>query len=171
MVGACDVGGIRAAGQNHDGELLKAGDPGGSGRTPSLRLAGAAALAGAPPLCWSAAALAGAPLQRGLPQPTVAGIVPALPVGWLTISDRDRLGQQRLRALIDAGRSVVAERELEAVFDRLLRVARDTTGARYAALGVLNESRDQLADFITLGIDEETRRAITYRAGAACSGS
>ncbi len=71
-----------------------------------------------------------------------------------------RLNEQRLRALIDAAQSVVAERELEAVFDRLLRVAREVTGARYAALGVLDEARQELADFITLGVDEETREAI-----------
>jgi signal transduction histidine kinase len=62
--------------------------------------------------------------------------------------------------LIDAGRAVVAERELERVFDRLLGVARDLTGAKYAALGVLDESRDHLADFITVGIDADARSVI-----------
>jgi signal transduction histidine kinase len=92
-------------------------------------------------------------------QPLTAGIVaPAR-----GMPDRERLvslDERRLRALIDAGESLVAERELEAVCDRLLRVARDVTNARYAAIGVLDESRHQLADFITLGIDDETREAI-----------
>lgn len=71
-----------------------------------------------------------------------------------------RLDEERLRRLIDAGRSLVAERELEAVFERLLQVARELTGARYAAIGVLDDSRENLADFITAGIDPEVHAAI-----------
>ncbi len=71
-----------------------------------------------------------------------------------------QLDENRLRALIEAARAVVAERELEAVFDRLLQAARHVTGARYAALGVLDESRQRLADFITVGIDERGRAKI-----------
>jgi signal transduction histidine kinase len=63
------------------------------------------------------------------------------------------LDRDRLRRLIEAGRSVVAERELEGVFARLLDVARELTGARYAAIGVLDEARENLADFITAGIE------------------
>jgi signal transduction histidine kinase len=71
-----------------------------------------------------------------------------------------RLDENRLRVLIEASRAVVAERELEAVFDRLLQAARHVTGARYAALGVLDEDRKRLADFITVGIDEDRRHEI-----------
>ena len=42
----------------------------------------------------------------------------------------------------------------------MLEVACELTGARYAALGVLDEDRHELERFITLGIDDETRRAI-----------
>jgi signal transduction histidine kinase len=55
---------------------------------------------------------------------------------------------------------VLAERELEAVFDRLLDVARELTGARYAALGILGEDRRELADFITAGIDADAHAQI-----------
>ena len=48
----------------------------------------------------------------------------------------------------------------EAVFERLLEVARELTGARYAAIGVLDERREGLERFLTAGIDEETHRAI-----------
>ena len=65
------------------------------------------------------------------------------------------LDRDRLRRLIEAGRSVVAERELEGVFARLLDVARELTGARYAALGVLDEARETLADFITAGLEPD----------------
>ncbi len=64
-----------------------------------------------------------------------------------------QLDAERLQRLIEAGRSLVAERELEAVFARLLDVARELTGARYAAIGILDENRENLADFITAGID------------------
>src|SRR2546421_4960391 len=73
---------------------------------------------------------------------------------------RSKLDEDRLRRLIDAGRSLVAERELEAVFDRLLNVARDLTGARYAAIGILDEGRENLADFITAGIEGEAHHII-----------
>src|SRR5207302_1488113 len=71
-----------------------------------------------------------------------------------------RLDLDRLRRLIEAGRSVVAERELEGVFGRLLDCARELTGARFAAIGILDEAREGLADFITAGIDPDAHTAI-----------
>ena len=73
---------------------------------------------------------------------------------------RPQLDESRLRQLLDAGRSLVAERELEDVFQRLLDVARELTGARYAAIGILDEARENLADFITAGIEPEARSTI-----------
>ncbi len=70
------------------------------------------------------------------------------------------LDEPRLRELIDVGRSLVAELDPEVVFRRLLEVACELTGARYAALGVLDADRHELERFITRGIDEEARRAI-----------
>ena len=46
------------------------------------------------------------------------------------------------------------------MFARLLEVARELTGARYAAIGVLDERRERLERFLTAGIDEDTRRVI-----------
>jgi len=66
----------------------------------------------------------------------------------------------RLRQLLDAGRSLITELDPEAVLDRLLEVARDITGARYAAIGVLDDRRQELERFLTKGIDEQTHRAI-----------
>lgn len=65
-----------------------------------------------------------------------------------------------LRTLIALGQQVLGESELESVLERVLEVARDLTGARYAALGVLNERRDALERFLTAGIDSETRRGL-----------
>jgi signal transduction histidine kinase len=50
--------------------------------------------------------------------------------------------------------------ELEDVLRRVLSAAQELTGARYAALGVLNDERDALARFLTVGIDEEDHHVI-----------
>jgi signal transduction histidine kinase len=73
---------------------------------------------------------------------------------------RGNLDAQRLERLLAAGRAVVSELDLDAVLEQVLATARELTGARYAALGVLNEDRTGLRDFITSGIDRETHRAI-----------
>ena len=65
-----------------------------------------------------------------------------------------------IRRLLDVGRSLVTELDLQVVLDRVLETAREITGARYAAVGVLNDRRTELAQFLTSGIDEESRRAI-----------
>jgi signal transduction histidine kinase len=73
------------------------------------------------------------------------------------------MDEQRLRTLLDAGRALLAELDYEAVLSRLLEVARELTGARYAALGVLDERREGLERFVTSGLDEATERAIGDR--------
>ena len=45
----------------------------------------------------------------------------------------------RMRRLLDAGRALVGELDPQAVLDRILAAAREVTGARYAALAVLDE--------------------------------
>jgi signal transduction histidine kinase len=70
------------------------------------------------------------------------------------------LDEPRLRELIDVGRSLVAELDPEVIFRRMLEVACELTGARYAALGVLDEDRHELERFITHGIDEAGHRMI-----------
>src|SRR5436305_5279599 len=75
-------------------------------------------------------------------------------------SDSGALDEPRLRELIDGCRSLVAELDPEVIFRQVLEVACDLTGARYAALGVLDEDRHELERFITHGIDAETRQTI-----------
>jgi len=70
------------------------------------------------------------------------------------------LDAERLRLLIEVGRGLVSKLELETVLNRLIEVGRELTGARYAALGILDEDRQELERFLTLGIDEEARQAI-----------
>ena len=78
------------------------------------------------------------------------------PLGASTAS----LDAARLWELIQAGRGLVAELEVEHVIGELLDVARRVTGARYAALGILDERRTELERFITRGIDPDGHRAI-----------
>ena len=84
----------------------------------------------------------------------------------------EHLDAQRLRRLIDVGRSLVSELDLEVVLSRVLEVARELTGARYAALGILDERREELERFITRGIDEAraARRSASCREATASSG-
>ena len=83
------------------------------------------------------------------------------------------LDEPRLRRLIDAGRGLlIAKVDVEAVLRQLLDVAREVTGARYAAVGVLDETRQELERFITAGrrrghAPPDRRRC---RAGAGSSG-
>jgi signal transduction histidine kinase len=73
---------------------------------------------------------------------------------------RDVLDEHRLRRLIGVGRGLVAQLDLEVVLREVVEVARELTGARYAALGILDENRRELERFIYVGIDEETRAII-----------
>jgi signal transduction histidine kinase len=65
-----------------------------------------------------------------------------------------------LRTLIALGNSVLEESEMELVFERVIEAARELTGARYAALGVLDQRRERLERFLTVGIDDDTRKMI-----------
>ncbi len=67
---------------------------------------------------------------------------------------------QSTRGVLAVARLVLEDLDLEVVLERVLESARELTGARYAALGVLDEDRTQLARFLALGIDEDTRRMI-----------
>jgi GAF domain-containing protein len=65
-----------------------------------------------------------------------------------------------LRGLLEVGRTLVSDLDVESVLRRVLETARDLTRARYAALGILDQNRQELERFLFVGIDEETRRAI-----------
>ncbi len=67
------------------------------------------------------------------------------------------LDEHALRRLLRAGRYLVSDLDLDSLLGRVLETAVEITGARYAALGVLNEDRSGLASFIYRGIDEQAR--------------
>jgi signal transduction histidine kinase len=69
-------------------------------------------------------------------------------------------GDDRFRRLVEVGSTLLSELDLEAVLHSVVEAAREVTGAEYAALGVLDEERQELERFIYLGIDDETRREI-----------
>ena len=56
--------------------------------------------------------------------------------------------------------AVAADHGVEAVLHRLLATAAEMTGARYAAVGVLDERRAGLERFVTHGVPEAVRRQI-----------
>ena len=66
----------------------------------------------------------------------------------------------RLRALVDAGIALSSELSLDAVLQQLVETAAQLTGARYAALGVIDQTGAGLERFLTHGIDAETHAAI-----------
>jgi signal transduction histidine kinase len=64
------------------------------------------------------------------------------------------------RRLMELGRNLVAELDLETVLEQLLEIARDVTRARYVALGVLDDAGHGFSGLLTLGMDEATRARI-----------
>ena len=72
----------------------------------------------------------------------------------------EHAGPRSLRKLLEAVISVGSELDLSAVLRRIVELGVELTGARYGALGVLDEERTALAEFITVGLDESTRQQI-----------
>lgn len=72
----------------------------------------------------------------------------------------DNAGPRKLRQLLDAVLTVSSDLDLPAVLQRLVEAAAELADARYAALGVLDDERTGLAEFLTTGLGEEAHRAI-----------
>lgn len=64
------------------------------------------------------------------------------------------------RKLLQVARALASDLDMPAILDRVLEAARDLTGARYAAIGVLDDRRRGLARFFTRGVDVEAYHAI-----------
>src|SRR4051812_21725008 len=69
-------------------------------------------------------------------------------------------GPRGLRQLLDAVMTVGSDLDLPAMLRRIVQSATELVDARYGALGVLDDSRSRLAQFITVGIDDEAHAAI-----------
>jgi signal transduction histidine kinase len=66
----------------------------------------------------------------------------------------------RLRALVETGIAISSELSLDVVLQRITDSAAEVTGARYAALGVIDPSGTGLERFVTHGVDDRTRSEI-----------
>ena len=66
------------------------------------------------------------------------------------------LTNDRTRALVEAGIALASELSLDAVLQKLVDTAAELTGARYAALGVIDLAGHGLERFVTTGVDAET---------------
>ncbi len=101
--------------------------------------------------------------------PNEPGLLPAL--SGVNLDDllselRERAGavrtaHDRLSALLDAVVAVSSELDLAAALERIVATARVLVGARYGALGVIGPG-GRLVEFVTTGIDEETRARIGH---------
>ena len=65
-------------------------------------------------------------------------------------------GQDRLRTLFETGIAISSELSLDGVLERIVEAAAAVTGARYAALGVIDRTGTGLERFVTTGLDEGT---------------
>lgn len=68
----------------------------------------------------------------------------------------------RVPKLLDAMRSVGSGLELHSTLRRICETAADLAHARYAAIGVVDEDGDGLADFVHHGLDEATVRRVGH---------
>lgn len=69
-------------------------------------------------------------------------------------------GPRSLRQLLYAVQTLSSDLDLPNMLRRITQASVDLVDARYGALGVLDESGSRLAQFITVGLDEEQRRRI-----------
>jgi signal transduction histidine kinase len=74
------------------------------------------------------------------------------------VSSRER--ESSFQGLVEAGIAISSELTLDGLLQLLAETAAELTGARYAALGVIDVTGRELERFITHGIDPETHAAI-----------
>jgi signal transduction histidine kinase len=66
----------------------------------------------------------------------------------------------RLRVLVNAGIALSSELSLDALLQRIVETSAEITGARYAALGVIDKTGQSLERFLTTGVDAQTHATI-----------
>ncbi len=69
-------------------------------------------------------------------------------------------GPRSLRQLLDAVLTIGSDLDLAAMLERIIQSAVGLVDATYGALGVLDDTGTRLAQFITVGIDDETHKKI-----------
>jgi signal transduction histidine kinase len=78
----------------------------------------------------------------------------------MATSPHSSLGPDRLEHLFLTTSALIAETSVEGALDRIVLVAAEIIGARYAAVGVLAPDGRLLERFVTHGIDKEARSLI-----------
>src|SRR6202042_1629054 len=86
----------------------------------------------------------------------IGSTLPAVP--YTRVNDAEKLGR-----LMGAVLMITADVELADLLSHLVGEVRSLVGARYAALGVLNETRTGLEQFITVGLSEAEEEVIGER--------
>jgi signal transduction histidine kinase len=76
------------------------------------------------------------------------------------VNQPSNAGPRSLRQLLDAVMTVGSDLDLAAVLRHIVESAVSLVDAHYGALGVLDETGTSLAEFITVGLDDETYRQI-----------
>ena len=71
-------------------------------------------------------------------------------------------GPRQLRRLLDGVLTIGSDLDLHSVLHTIIETTAELVDARYGALGVLDESRTRLTEFITVGVDDPTRAAIGH---------
>jgi signal transduction histidine kinase len=69
----------------------------------------------------------------------------------------------KLRRVLEAALLIERDLELPVLLRHVVEEARSMTGARYGALGVLNDDRTALSEFITVGLEPDEERRIGAR--------
>lgn len=69
-------------------------------------------------------------------------------------------GPRSLRQLLDAVVTVSSGLDLASMLERIVQAAVELSDATYGALGVVDDAGTKLAQFITVGIDDETHQRI-----------
>jgi diguanylate cyclase (GGDEF)-like protein len=67
---------------------------------------------------------------------------------------------EALHELVAAAQRLASQQDLEGLLHQLLHLAKENTGARYAALGVYDDNRPVVTQFLTAGIDEAAAHTI-----------
>ena len=80
----------------------------------------------------------------------------------MLVGSYEYAGVKQLRRLLDAVMVVASEYSLPIILRRIAETAADLVGARYAAIGVLDEQHRVLAEFITVGIDADDAARIGH---------
>jgi signal transduction histidine kinase len=72
----------------------------------------------------------------------------------------ERTTIEQYRSLVGAMLALTSELSLETLLQKIVEVASELTDAQYVALGVIDERRESLEQFVTTGIDAATHMAI-----------